>query len=137
MDDADARRTLESRMGSLYHYKSIIAHIDDGDSAAAAEAALRGAGWEGDDVVVASGEEVIKVSGAAQSGRTFLQRIAGAFPSEENPIENEFKEAAARGAWAMMVRAETDDRRATATSILTAHRAHGPRHYGKRVITDL
>lgn len=137
MDNDNPGRVPESRMGSLYPIQSIIAHIDDGDSAAAAEAALRKAGWEGDDVVVASGEEVTRVSTAAQGGRSLLQRIAGFFPSEESQIENEFKEAAARGAWAVMVKAETDVRRDEATSILKAHRAYGLRHYGDRVITDL
>lgn len=136
MDSGETRRTPESRLGSLYPMDSIIAHIDEAQ-AAAAEAALREVGWEGDDVVVASGEGVTHVSGAAQGGRTFLQRIAGAFPSEETEIENEFKGAAARGAWAIMVKAETADRRAAATAILKAHGAYGLRHYGKRVITKL
>jgi len=137
MDDSQARRTPESRMGSLYPIHSIIAHIDDRDHAAAAETALRAAGWEGDDVVVASGEEVTRVSTDAGDGRSLLQRIGRAFPSEESQIENEFKEAASRGAWAVMVRAETDARRDEATSILKSHRASGLRHYGDRVITDL
>ena len=137
MDGNEARRTPESRGGRLYPMDAIIAHIDDGDRAAAAETALRDAGWEGDDVVAASGEEVTQVSGAAQAGRGFLERIAAAFPSEEADIENEFKEAAARGVWAMMVKAETDEQRAAAAAILKAHGAYGLRHYGKRVITDI
>lgn len=116
---------------------SIIAHIANGDQAAAAETALREAGWEGDDVVAASGEEVTQVSGTAQASRGFLEKLTAAFPSEEADIENEFKEAAARGTWAIMVKAETDDRRAAATSILKANGAYGLRHYGKRVITDM
>lgn len=82
MDDSEAKRTPGSQLGSLYPMDSIIAHINDGDHAA--EAALREAGWEGDDVVTASGDEVTRVSGAAQGGRTFLQRIAATFPSEES-----------------------------------------------------
>ncbi len=136
MGDDAARRTPESRGGQLYPMDSIIAHIDDG-AQAAAEAALREAGWESDDVVVASGDEVTQVSGAAQAGRSFMQRLTAAFPSEEANIENEFKEAAARGSWAIMVRAETDERRAAATSILKANGAYGLRHYGKRTITDM
>ncbi len=137
MDGNEARRTPETRGGRLYPMDAIIAHIDDGDQAAAAEIALRDAGWERDDVITASGEEVLQVSGAAQADRGFLQRIAAAFPSEEADIENEYKDAAARGVWAMMVKARTDDRRVAATSILKAHGAYGLRHYGKRVITDI
>ncbi len=137
MDDKEVRRTPESHGGRLYPMDAIIAHIDNGDRAAAAETALRDAGWATEDVIAASGEEVIEVSGAAQAGRGFLERIAAAFPSEEDDIENEFKDAAARGAWAMMVKTETDDRRATATSILKANGAYGLRHYGKNVITDM
>lgn len=117
MGGQDAQRTPESRGGRLYPMDSIIAHIDDGDRAAAVESALRDAGWDGDDVIAASGDEVIQVSGAAQAGRTFLERLAAAFPSEEAAIEDEFKEAAARGAWAIMVKTPTEDRRAAATSI--------------------
>lgn len=139
MGGNEARRTPESRGGRLYPMDSIIAHIDDGDQAAAAETALRDAGWEGDDVVAASGEEVTQVSGAAQASRRFLERISAAFPSEEADIENEFKDAAARGTWAIMVKTETetDDRRAAATSILKANGAYGLRHYSKHVITDM
>lgn len=137
MGDTEAPRIPERQMGSLYPLHSIIGHLDDGSAAAAAESALREAGWEGDDVVAASGEEVTRVSGAAPAGRTLLQRIVAAFPAEETEIENEFKAAAARGAWAIMVRADTDDRRAAAASILKAHGAYGLRYYDNHVIIDL
>lgn len=137
MSDNDARRTPENRGGQLYPMDSIIAHIGDGERATAAEAALREAGWEGEDVVAASGEEVTRVSSTVQASRTFLQRLAAAFPSEETAIENEFKAAAARGSWAIMVKTPTDEQRDTATSILKAHGAYGLRHYGKRVITEM
>lgn len=137
MGGNEEQRTPESRGRRLYPMDSIIAHIDDGVQAAAAETALREAGWKGDDIVAASGEEVIQVSGTAQTGRTLLQRIAAAFPSEEADIEMEFKDAAARGMWAIMVKTETEDRRVEATSILKANGAYGLRHYGKRVITDM
>lgn len=137
MGDDEARRTPEIRGGRLYPMDSIIAHIGDGEQAAAAEAALRDAGWEGDDVVTASGERVTQVSGTTDASRGFLDRLTAAFPSEEANIENEFKEAAARGTWAIMVTAETDERRSAATTILRANGAYGLRHYGKRVITDM
>ncbi len=66
-----------------------------------------------------------------------FQKIGAAFPSEETVIETEFTVAAARGAWAMMVKAETQEQRATAVSILRAHHGNGLRYYGDRVITDL
>lgn len=137
MGNDEARRTPESRGGRLYPMDSIIAHIEDGNQAAIAAAKLREAGWDADDVVIASGDEVTEVSGAAQAGRKFMQRIAAAFPSEEADIENEFKDAANHGTWAIMVRTESDDRRAAATSILKANGAYGLRHFGKHVITDM
>jgi len=66
-----------------------------------------------------------------------FQKIGEAFPLEETAIENEFTLAAARGAWAMMVKAETQEQRATAVSILRAHHGYGLRYYGDRVIADL
>jgi len=137
MSDELPRVIPAHRMGSLYPTGSIIAHLADADRAAAAEGALREAGWADDEVSTASGEQVIRVEQAARDGRSLLQRIVGAFPSEETQIENEFKEAAARGAWAIMAKAETDERRDRARDILRAHGASGLRHYGKRVITDL
>lgn len=137
MDDSEARRTPENRGGQLYPMNSIIAHIETSDQAVAAERSLREAGWEGDDVIVASGEEVIEVSGTAQAGRGFLQRLASSFPSEEAEIVKEFKDAAARGIWAILVKAETDVRRSAATAILNQSGAYGLRFYGKHVITDI
>lgn len=137
MGDSKERRTPETSGGRLYPMDSIIAHIGDGDQAVVAEAALRQAGWAADDIVAASGEEVTRVSDISQASRKFMERMAAAFPSEEADIENEFKEAAKRGTWAIMVKTETEDRRAAATSILKAHGAYGLRHYGKHVITDI
>lgn len=137
MDETTERPHPGSRMGSFYPLHSVIAHIDDGGRAAAAETALLDAGWEAEDVLRLSGEEVTRNAGDFEGGRSLLQRIGAAFPSEETQIENEFKDAAARGAWMLFAKAETGEKRARARSILLEHGGYGLRHYGDRVITDL
>lgn len=126
-----------SRQGSLYPLHSIVAHIDDGYRGAAAEAALRQAGWSRDEVLLQSGEEVTREADDFEKGRSLLQRIGAAFPSEETEIEKEFKDSAARGVWMLFAKAETDEARMTACAILRRHGGYGMRHYGARVITTL
>ena len=137
MDDTTMTPHPGSRLGSLYPLHSIVAHIDDAARAAAAEAALLAAGWRDVDLRRRSGEEVVREAAAFECGRTLFQRLAALFPSEETVIEKEFKEAAARGAWMLFVRAETGDRRATARRILRGQHACGLRYYDDRVIVSL
>jgi hypothetical protein len=127
-----------NHFGSYYPTGYVVAVFDQRDRAEQAAQGLRAdAGEQADQVRVFAGEEVLAIDRQFRQERTLGQRLGGLLASDEGEAQQQYLEAAQRGATLVTVHApDLADAQRVAT-VLTSHGAHTLHHYGPTAMTDL
>jgi hypothetical protein len=127
-----------NHFGSYYPTGYVVAVFDQRDRAEQAAQALRAAAGEhADQVRVFAGEEVLALDRRVRRERTLTQRLGGLFASDEGEAQQQYLEAAQRGATIVTVHAPDPAAAQRAAAVLTPHGARALHHYGPNVMTDL
>jgi hypothetical protein len=127
-----------SHFGSYYPTGYVVAVFDQRDQAEQAAQALReAAGEDADQVRVFAGEEVLAIDRRVREERTLGQRLGGLFASDEGEAQQQYLEAAQRGATIVTVHAPDLAAAQRAAAVLTPRGARALHHYGPNVMTDL
>ena len=133
----DAVSPFKNLFGSFYPTHYIVALVDEESEARQALSELGRAGFDENDWALVPGEKILRNDETRRSQRNLGQRIAGVFPGEEQAIIQGYLDAAAQGAFAVLVHAPDPSRRDEARTILKKQGAYSMHYFGDRTITDL
>ena len=126
-----------NHFGSYYPTGYVVAVFDQRDRAEQAAQGFRAAGGDADQVRVFAGEEVLALDRQFRQERTLGQRLGGLFASDEGEAQQQYLEAAQRGATIVTVHAPDLAEAQRVADMLTPHGAHALHHYGPTAMTDL
>ena len=129
-----------SSFGSFYPTNYVLAVFEHNADAAQAGDKLRSAGFAADDVIVASGKEVVEHEKIAKSEQGIFARLGEQWSrlyTDESADANALIEFARKGAAFVLVYAPEDADTTRAGDVLRAHHPPVLRKYGKLAITEL
>jgi hypothetical protein len=135
--DRDAEWVAATLFGTFYPKGYVIAVVEDDGAAEGAAAAVRAAGFPGEEVRLFAGDEVLAIHERYLKERSVLQRIGGAFPSEEAAALGEYLDAARGGRRFLTVHAPESAEADRVATALADQPIAMIRHYGQRTIRDL
>lgn len=115
----------------------MIAVVEEDEAAAGAAVAVRAAGFPDEEVRLFAGDEVLAIHARYLKEWSVLQRIGGAFPSEEAAALGEYLDAARRGRRFLTVHAPGPGAADRVAAALADRPVAMIRHYGERTIRDL
>jgi hypothetical protein len=124
-------------MGHLYPVGDILAVIDDPAEAERAVRALKEAGVPESHVDLVDGAWFAEVMRENKDRWNPIQRVVALLAAEEGQTVRAYLQEADQGHSIVVVHAEQAEVRDRAARVLAAHGAHGMRHYGRSMITDL
>lgn len=130
----DKYKGLETIFGTFYPRGFIVAMFDNKNDRDMAAQALHDAGFT--DTRSFSAQEVIDRYIEVEGHRNIAQRIGGAASSDELAMAEDYIESARDGQSFLVVHAD-EQQIEPAGAILFQHEAHGVKHYGDWVVTDL
>lgn len=130
----DKYKGLETIFGTFYPRGFVVALFDNKVDRDMAATALQAAGFT--DTRSFSPQEVIDRYNEIESHRNAAQRIGGALSSDELAMAEDYVESARDGQSFLIVHADLQQTKQVG-SILFQHEAHGVKHYGDWVVTDL
>lgn len=133
----DADFPFRNSFGSFYPTHSIVALVDEEANADHILSDLEAAGSDQNEMASPAGEAMLQNYETQQAKRNLGQRIAGAFPSEEQAATQGYLEAARRGARAVVVHVPDSSRQDQVRKILRNHGEYSMRYFGDHTITDL
>lgn len=133
----EAKNPLATALGTYHPKHSIVAVFHDPSRAVEAPTALEGAGVRNVGVELCPGPEFLKNYRDFVEHRSILQRVTGAFASEEQAAVEQYLAEAERGASFVTVHTLQGEERDRAQNVLKAHGGHTMRYYGDYAISDL
>lgn len=133
-------RDGDASFGSFYPKNYVLAWVADEATAEQAANALRDAGFGSDDVVVASGEDVVAHDTAAEAAQGFGARLRGLWSrlyTDEAKDADGYVALARAGAAAVLAYAPSDEQTTRAADALKPFDPKVLRKYGAFTTTDL
>lgn len=130
----DKYKGLITIFGTFYPRGFIVALFDNEANRDMAATALHDAGFS--DTRSFSPQEVIENSTEIKNQRNVAQRVGSAMSSDELAMAEDYVESARDGHSFLIVQAD-EQQFDQAGPILFRYKAHGVKHYGDWVVTDL
>jgi hypothetical protein len=118
-------------LGVYYPAGYTIAVIDDIDEAKSCVNDLVGLGIPASDVELITSAEALEIHRRQRRERSWLDRILGAFPTDEHSVQDEYLANAAEGSHFVGFRSHTREQETRGRQALAAHHARLVRHYGR------